>query len=387
MSNIWKRINQPWRAAPAAPGNSNARAASPDVLARLGLSPSERHRPAGLGTERALEFAKSAIADPAAWQESARRKLVDLIGYGRFGGPPGVNHVTNLDDRDGFRHRSLFIKVRDGLDLPVRLIWKAEIAEAAPLSPIICLQGDDAAMHVSWGQAHGEADKAAIAAGGDIARQAAERGFLAVCLEQAGCGLRVETKRPPDSATPIADAAHHALLFGRTLLGERASDVSSVVNWLADGAVGLEVRRDAIHVVGIGEGGASALYAAAADDRIAGVMAAGCVGFLRATLLQRADPDGQLVVPGFLRWFESDAVVALCAPRVCVAVAGSDDPDWPYGGALKVTEAARPLYDAFEAGGRLAAVAVPGAKRFSPDFAWPAFLAALETTAPDKAPG
>ncbi|MBE88540.1 MAG: hypothetical protein CMM76_03760 [Rhodospirillaceae bacterium] len=355
----------------------------PAVPAGLGLSPSLRHRPRGPGAEVALDWRRAAINDPLVWQKQVRAKLIDLSGYGRFGGPPGIRHLQNLPNRDGLRHRSLYLKVRDGLDLPIRMVWHASIEDSKPVAAMICLQGTNSGMHLSWGEALMPADPIKILNDADFARQAARRGYLAICLEQACFGERREQLLSPVSQTPCIDAANHALLLGRSLLGERASDVTSVVNWLSEGDTGLQVDPNRIYVMGSSAGGTTALFAGALDPRIAGVLATGCIGFMRDTILARHDPEGQNTVPGILRWFELDAVVALCAPRPFVTVSGDCDHIWPFDGAEAVVAAAQPVYERLESGDRLVVSKAKGGHRFYPNIAWPALARAMECAGHD----
>jgi hypothetical protein len=350
----------------------------PAVPAGLGLSPSLCHRPGGPGAELALDWHRAAIDDPSTWQNQVRAKLITLSGYGRFGGPPGIHHLRNLPDRDGLKHRSLYLKVRDGLDLPIRMVWHASIEPSKAVAAMICLQGTNAGMHLSWGEARMPADPIKILNDADFACQAARRGYLAICLEQSCFGERREQLLSPKSPTPCIDAANHALLFGRSLVGERASDVTSAVNWLIEGDTGLPVDPKRIYVMGSSAGGTSALFSGALDPRIAGVLATGCIGFMHDTLLARHDSEGQNTVPGILRWFELDAVVALCAPRPFVTVSGDCDHIWPFDGAKAVVEAARPVYERLDSADRLVVREAKGGHRFYPDTAWPALARALK---------
>jgi hypothetical protein len=355
----------------------------PAVPEDLALSPSLRHRPGGPGAELALDWRRAGMDDPLAWQAQVRAKLTDLSGYGRFGGPPGIHHRQDLPDRDGLKHRSLYLKVRDGLDLPIRMVWHDSIEREENVPVMICLQGTNAGMHLSWGEARMPADPIKIFNDADFARQAARRGYLAICLEQTCFGERREQMLSPMSPTPCIDAANRALLFGRSLVGERSSDVTSTVNWLTEGESGLPVDPKRIYVMGLSAGGTTAMFAGALDPRIAGVLATGCIGFMRDTLLARRDPEGQNTVPGILRWFELDTVVALCAPRPFVTVSGDHDHIWPFDGAEAVVEAARPVYERLDAANRLVICEAKGGHRFYPDIAWPALTRALERAGHD----
>ena len=357
---IWRLLGWDFDPYPPAPRN-------------VKLSPSAAHRAVGVGAEMVLDWKRAKFTDVNEWQNQVRAKLIQLTGYGRFGGSPGESHVQDLPDRGGLRHRSFYLKVRDGLDLPVRMIWDPAIEAERDIAVMICLQGTNSGMHLSWGEELMPADPIKIYYGADIARQAASQGFLAICLEQSCFGERQERSLMRQSKALCIDAANHALLLGRSLVGERASDISSLINWLVECRPFEAMNPEQIYVVGSSAGGTTALFAGAMDERIAGVIASGCIGFIKDTLLERGDSEGQNVVPGILRWFELDAVVALIAPRPFLTVSGEYDHIWPFSSAEKVIEAARPIYAAFGANPQLVAINAEGGHRFYPDLTWSAF--------------
>ena len=152
-------------------------------------------------------------------------------------------------------------------------------------------------------------DHQRIGIGADMARQAAQRGYLAVAVEQLGFGTREERTLTPRSADRLIDAANHALLLGRTLQGEKCWDLSAAIDWLLgpDGRAALPVAIDParLFLYGHSSGGSTALFAAALDTRIKGVVCSGSVGRFRATAGTRRNPNGELIVPGLLNWLEA----------------------------------------------------------------------------------
>lgn len=274
----------------------------------------------------------------------------------------------------GLKRRRVYLRLWSGADTPVDAVWR----EGGGRRPVmICLQGTNSGSHLSWGETRMPPDPAKVAGGGDYARQAAARGYIAICLEQSCFGERAERHIKPRSDSSTIDTANHAFLLGRSLLGERAADVSSLMDWLAaDGAsrdLGLAADIERVFIMGNSAGGSVALYAAALDTRIAGVLASGCVGFVRDTIARRRDDSAQNVVPGLLNWLETDDVVGLVAPRPLLAISGTRDHIFPYAGVAAVTESARRVYQAMRAEGNLAAVSANGPHRFYPEIAWPAF--------------
>lgn len=337
----------------------------------LGLSPSEAHFADCDAAPLKLAWPRAAIAEPTAWQERARAKLVELLGYERSAQPPSARHLSDSRLPGGFLRRRAYLERRPHHHIPVDLVWAQ--ASATPMKVMLCIQGTNSGAHLSWGEVRMPADPVKIANGLDFARQAARRGYLAVCIEQSCFGERRERKLNPRSADPCIDAANHALLLGRTLLGERVSDTSAVIDWLEAGGTGLDIDSTVVHAMGNSAGGTTIVFAAAVDQRIAAIMAGSCVGFIRETIARRRDPAGQNTIPGILNWLEFDDVIGLIAPRVVLTVAGTGDHIFPAQGAQAVVEEATKVYEALGAPESLRAAAAEGPHRFYPEVAWPAF--------------
>ncbi|MBT5415378.1 MAG: hypothetical protein HOK81_12330 [Rhodospirillaceae bacterium] len=347
----------------------------PPAPADLSLSPSQAHVAELAAAPLRLAWTRADQGDPAAWQNAAREKLTELTGYWPAASDLPTRHLRDHEEMGGLRRKSFYLTAGPGLDIPVSLLWRD--AGAWPRPAMICLQGTNSGMHLSWGVEQMPADPIKIANGGDYARQAAARGYLTVCIEQRCFGERAERVLPRDRGGLCATPANHALLLGRCLAGERASDVSSVVGWLIANAGTVGARPEAIYAMGNSAGGATAVLTGALDPRIAGVLASGCVGYIRETIAVRPNFEGQNVIPGILEWLEMDDIVALCAPRPFLAVAGYADHIWPFAQAEAVTAAARAVYEALGAGDRIAAAPGPGGHRFYPEIAWDAFASLL----------
>jgi hypothetical protein len=335
------------------------------------LSPSSAHDPRFDAAPLRLSFARAGIADPAGWQREARAKLADLTGYGRAESVPKARFETEAGLSGGLVRRRSYLRVAEGADVPVDVVIPAAPVELLPA--MICLQGTNSGAHLSWGEARMPADPIKIANGSDYARQAVAHGYAAICVEQSCFGERREQRLRSVSADPCIDTANHALLLGRTLVGERASDVSAVVDWLAAGGAGAGVDGRRVYAMGNSSGGTTAVYAAALDPRIAGIVAGGCVGLIRETLARRANSSGQNTIPGILEWLEFDDVLALIAPRPLLAISGDADHIWPFAGVERAVDGARAVYAAIGAENALAAMRAQGGHRFYPDLAWDGF--------------
>lgn len=351
------------------------RAADPfaESVPGMALSPSARHFADYDAAPLALRFAQSPEQDAAAWQAVARARLAALAGYRRETTPPTALHAADFPLPAGGVRRRLYLRARPGVDIPVHVIMPRNGARPAPV--MLCFQGTNTGAHLSWGEVRFPAD--ADMKGYDFALQAAARGFVAVAVEQCCFGERGERALAPRSAAPCVDATMHALLLGRSLMGERCSDVSAVVDWITAESAALGADPARICAMGHSAGGSVALFAAALDTRIAGALACGCLGFIRQTIGRRRDDQGQNVIPGILAWMEMADVVGLVAPRPFVTVAGEADPIWPASGAVAVVQEARAIYEKLGGAQRLRCVTAPGGHMFRPEPSWQSFASAL----------
>lgn len=340
----------------------------------LALSPSARHFADYETAPLALRFSGQG-GDVSRWQATARAKLAELSGYRRETKSPKIVHDSIFPLPEGLSRRAVYLNARTGVDIPVHLIGPPGKQQQRPV--MICLQGTNSGAHLSWGEARFPADHALVGQGYDLATQAAKRGYLSVAIEQNCFGERAERQIDPRSAALCVDATMHSILLGRSLIGERSSDVSAVIDWLEaeHESLGIDVKN--IHVMGHSSGGSVALFAAALDTRISAVLACGCVGYIRDTIGRRRDDQGQNVIPGILNWLEMADIAGLVAPRPFVTVAGETDHIWPAAGCTAVIEEAKAIYSKCNATDRLLCVTEPGGHKFRPDASWRAFFSVV----------
>ncbi|MGL5096968.1 MAG: dienelactone hydrolase family protein, partial [Planctomycetia bacterium] len=190
----------------------------------------------------------------------------------------------------------------------------------------------------------------------------ANRAF-ARSLAEAGCVVVVPTlidRRDEWSGNPnvrFTNPPHREWIYrqayqmGRHLIGYEVQKTSAAVDWLEAEASRRGVKEPAVGVVGYGEGGLVAFYAAAADERIDVALVAGYFGPREAV----AEEPIYRNVFGLLDEFGDAETASLIAPRGLV-VGGPDGP------IVTGPPAPRPGRTG-AAPGRLAAVAASDAER------------------------
>ena len=345
------------------------------------LSPSMGTRAAILEAPRRSGYeADMSHAAFLEWQVTARERLAAMVGW------PHIDTLPTVIERRETVHiptdgenasasalvgTTYYLRVRPEMDVPVTLLKRVDLKKPAKL--YLYLAGSTSGVHVGWGEAKLPIDFQRVSDGADMARQAAERGYLAACIELAGFGEREERDLPKRSADRLIDAANHNLLIGRTLLGLRVSDVSAVIDWLTGLTSPHAVDPSQIFLFGHSSGGTTALFASALDTRISGTLASGSVGRYSETVATRGSPSGENIIPGFLREFETDDVIALTAPRPFVGLSGVRDHIFPFSAVDNAIQGALPAYRILDAASNLAAAKAPAGHRYYSSESWQAW--------------
>jgi dienelactone hydrolase len=179
----------------------------------------------------------------------------------------------------------------------------------------------------------------------------AEAGFAVLGIDACGFGER--NGNGPDGSAQRGNAgeltaAKFNLWAGRTLWGMILRDDRMALDILAARS---EVDAGRIGVTGISMGSTRAWWLTALDDRLKAGVAVGCMTRYRE-LIERGMLKAHGVyyfVPGMLRHFDSEAVIACAAPRPMLFMTGDSDGGSPLEGIHAITQAVAPVYAALGA--------------------------------------
>jgi dienelactone hydrolase len=330
------------------------------------LAPESCHEHLLQTTPRSLAFDEG--RDLGAWRREVDATLRELVGARPARTPPDLR-VEHENETDLFRETRFVFRSEPHADVPCHLLLPQEGEPPFPL--VICLQGHSSGMHISLGRPRVEGDEESIAGDRDFAIQAVREGYGALALEQRCFGER-EDRRPPERAT-FGDRCQHAtmtaLLLGRTMIGERAWDVSRAIDVLGEFP---EVDAGRIGCMGNSGGGTITYFAACLDERIQIAMPSCYVCTFRDSI-GAIDHCADNYIPGILRYFEMGDLACLIAPRPLVVVAGRQDDIFPIAGVEETFDTIRRIYTAAGAPNRCRLVVGEDGHRFYADLAWPVF--------------
>jgi dienelactone hydrolase len=174
----------------------------------------------------------------------------------------------------------------------------------------------------------------------------AKQGYVVLGIDACGFGER--NGMGPDGPQQKGShgemtAAKFNLWLGRTMWGMIIRDDLMALDYLSSRP---EVDAARIGVTGISMGSTRAWWLMALDDRLKAAVCVACMTryeeLIRANMLKAHGI--YYFVPGMMKHFDAEAVIALGAPRPMLFMTGDEDSGSPVVGIRKIEEAVRKVY-------------------------------------------
>ena len=239
---------------------------------------------------------------------------------------------------------------------------------------VICLQGHGKGMQVSMGRTYG--DEPADDGDRDVAIQALERGYAALCLEQRGMGerrtIKVQNKDDlinDDGYPRCAVTAMTAIMYGRTLIGERCWDISRAIDLALTFP---EIDGEQIICTGNSGGGTATYYAACMDERIRVAMPSCAVCSFKESI-QAMRHCTCNYIPNIAHYMDMGDMAAAIAPRKLIVIAGIKDHGFLYPGVQEAYATIEKIYQAAGVPENCTLVTGPEGHRYYKQGAWEAY--------------
>lgn len=303
-----------------------------------------------------------------AQQTAIRKKLKELLGEIDDDTPldPCVEETVRHDKYTEYR---ISFNVERSVKAVCLLCIPDDGKAKHPL--VICLQGHGTGMHISLGRGIYDGDQPDDG-DRDIALQALERGYAALCLEQRGMGERRTEKvwNKNDNGNPRCHITSlNALLIGRTILGERCCDISKAIDLALTYD---EIDENMIICTGNSGGGTATYYAACLDERIT-------VAMPSCAFCTFGDSIGAMYhcecnyVPKIALYVDMGAMAAAIAPRKLIVINGERDSIFPKVGVDRAFETVKAIYRAAGVPENCALTTGDGGHRYYKKNAWETF--------------
>jgi dienelactone hydrolase len=154
-------------------------------------------------------------------------------------------------------------------------------------------------------------------------------------------------------------ASKFNLWMGRTLWGMMLRDDLMALDYLVSRP---EVDAERVGVTGISMGATRTWWLMALDDRLRTGVAVACLTRYQSLIAHEGLKYHGIYyfVPGFLRHFDSEAVVALAAPRPALFQNGDQDEGSPVDGIRMIEDKVRPVYALYGATNEFQSIIYPG---------------------------
>lgn len=303
-----------------------------------------------------LAFAGGTQVDYVAWHEKAYAQFVRLLG--RFPAPVPLDADVEYSVEDGglIRERVVF-DTEQHMSIPCQVLRPVDMKPDGRQAAIICCHGHgpgkdsvagirsdrEVAEFIDWHNM-------------DFGVQMARAGFLTICPELRGFGERLD--RPvPASKDPCNVDYIKGTLLGFYPLTLNLWDIRCCLDYLGTRP---EVDPERIGMMGISGGGTMTTFSAAFDDRIKAADIIGYVNPFEAFAIRRGNFCGMQIVPDLFRYFDTDEIAGLIAPRPLLLEMGIYDDCFFLEDQLKGYEGVKAIYKAAGCADKLDIEIFPG---------------------------
>ena len=302
--------------------------------------------------------------DFKAWQAKARAKLAELLGMKNL--RKSENNNFNLEyvkEEAEYTEYRFTLESEPGYIFPSVMRVPKGVEGKIPV--ILCLQGHSKGFHISLGTPIFEGDEATISGGDrDFVVRANKEGYAAIAIEQRNFGECGGTPKGPDCHV----SSMSAIINGRTTIGERALDTSTVIDAIIEHFDFLDT--DNIALMGNSGGGTATYYTACLDERVKLAVPSCAVCTYKHSIAAMKHCVCNFV-PNIANYFDMGDLAGLIAPRKLIVVNGKNDDIFPEPGVIESFDIIKKMYAAAGAPDNCALVTGNGGHRFYADDAWP----------------
>ncbi len=319
---------------------------------------------------RRFAFKAKTVEELKDWQKAFRPKLREALGIDKIENRGCCSlepRMLSEETFDTYVRQEWVIFSEPGFEIPFFLLIPKGQTKPCPL--VITPHGHGKQGKNTYvGIWHNEVEKAEIVDGDrDIALQAVKAGYVAIAPDMRGfADLRLKEDKESDEIYSDRKLQMRALMFGRTLIGERVWDIGRLIDYAQTRN---EIDSSKIAITGNSGGGTISLFAAACDERI-GVSVPCCYFCTFEGSIGSIQHCECNYIPGIMTMAEMYDVAGLIAPRPFLAVSGRDDLIFPIEMAKYAYKKLKEIYEVADAGEVCKLAVGDGGHRYYKDLVW-----------------
>lgn len=306
--------------------------------APAGQSPSYIHRHLLQNITPRNSF--SGAVDFEKWQISGKEVLRTLLSVDFCANSVDpLHYVTSWNAVDELgHHEKIYLPGEYGSKIPI-ILSRPRWTE--PKKWIICSQGHNSGMHNSIGVHPHNPEKTFVPAGDrEFATWCLRNGMGALSVEHRGFGERIEVDLKNRNSHGCHDAVMHALIVGRTLLGERLIDLHRATSFLQS-TIGFDIE---LGVMGNSSGGTLSLLAAILFPQVHFCIASSCFSSFALSLFGHPHCI-EMYIPRICEHFEMGDLIGLITPKKLLLIQGVNDLQFPLRGVRREYRKVQSIYE------------------------------------------
>jgi dienelactone hydrolase len=325
--------------------------------------------------EPELRFSGSTQAEWQGWRGRALPKLLELLGDFPRRVPLNAEVESSVVDGDLIRERVVFDS-EAFMSVPCQVLRPIGMRPDGSNAAILCSHGHgpygkDSVAGIRSSPQH----EANIAEHNyDYGVQMARAGFLTICPDLRVFGERSDGLDPFPGRDPCNVNFVKGALLGIYTLTLNIWDMKCCIDYLETRP---EVDPGRIGMMGFSQGGTMTTFTSAVEPRIKAADISGYVNPWDGFGIQRANFCGSQIVPEVHRYFDTDDIAGLIAPRPLLLEMGIYDNCFFFQDALKGYEGVKRIFEAAGVVDKLWADIFPGPHAFAGNKTFEFFKACL----------
>ncbi len=317
--------------------------------------------------EPELRFRGTTHAEWSAWRAEALNRYLALLGEFPERVPLNAEVESAVEDGDLIRERVVFDSEWIGgavaMSVPCQLLRPKAMTADGTHAAIICSHG-----HGPYGKDPVAGVRSSDGHVTSIAQhnynygeQLARAGYVTISPDLRGFGERRDGADPFPGRDPCNVNYVKGTILGRNPLTLNIWDIKCCVDYLETRP---EVDARRIGMMGLSQGGTMTTWSIAAEPRIAAADIISYVNPWAGFGIHRANFCGSQVVPDIYRYFDTDDIAGLMAPRPLLIEMGIYDSCFFIHDLLRGYEGVKRIYAAAGVADRLWADVWPGPHAF-----------------------
>jgi hypothetical protein len=294
--------------------------------------------------EPELRFRGADEADWAAWREQALPRYRELLG--RFPGRVALDAEieSSVEDGDLIRERVVF-NSEAAMSVPCQVLRPRSMRPDGTNAAILCSHGHGpfGKDPVAGVRSSPEHEQSIRMHNYNYGEQMARAGFLTISPDLRVFGERRDGPDPFPGRDPCNVNFVKGALLGIYPLTLNVWDMMCCIDYMETRP---EVDPGRIGMMGLSQGGVMTAFTAPIEPRIKAADISGYVNPWRGFGIQQANFCGSQIVPGIHRYFDTDDIAGLIAPRPLLLEMGIYDDCFYIQDLLKGYEGVRRIYEA-----------------------------------------